>query len=208
MDERRAQEMFERAMDHLRQKDPEQLMRAENIGKHTFAQLTSEQFLETYCWVVYVSGFRYDTIKIKFPAIRKVFREFDLASLARMRSMVPVLSVFNNEKKAKYFLAGSKAIAKEGFSEFKRRLKTEGLCALEALPGIGRKTKFHLGKNIGLVDEAKPDRWLERAAAVCNSSVDELVTFLSKRNQVSRHVVDVVLWRYCVDKNLGLKSGY
>ena len=194
-------------MDHIRQEHPEVLEWAENVNQDTFKWLKSKEFLDEYCWVIYASGFRVAVIEAKFPLLRKAFKDFDLTALARMRSLKAVLDVFNNERKAECFLAGSKAIADEGFAKFKRRLKDQGVCVLETLPGIGPITKFHLAKNIGLVDEAKPDIWLVRAAKECSASVDELVTFLSKRNQMSRHVVDVTLWQYGADKNLGLRSG-
>ncbi len=195
-------------MDHIRQEHPEVLDWAENVNQDTFKWLKSKEFLDEYCWVIYASGFRVAVIEAKFPLLRKAFKDFDLTALARMRSLKAVLDVFNNERKAECFLAGSKVIADEGFAKFKRRLKDQGVCVLETLPGIGPITKFHLAKNIGLVDEAKPDIWLVRAAKECSASVDELVTFLSKRNQMSRHVVDVTLWQYGADKNLGLlRSG-
>ena len=86
-------------------------------------------------------------------------------------------------------------IADEGFEAYKKRLKKGGINALEDLPGIGPNIKFHLAKNIGLADTAKPDRWLERAARQCRAeSLEELVDYLSKKFELSRHVVDVVLW--------------
>ena len=196
--------MFKRAMGHLRQERPEVLEWAESISRDTFTRLTAKRFLAEYCWVIYASGFRVATLEAKFPALKAALREFDLAALVRMRSLASVLSVFNNDRKAKCFLAGSKAIAEEGFPNFKRRVQAEGIGVLEALPGIGPITKFHLAKNIGLVDAAKPDIWLMRAANACSASVDELVAFLSRHNRISRHMVDVALWQYGADKKLGL----
>lgn len=57
-----------------------------------------------------------------------------------MRSIRPVLEIFNNERKAKAFLEGSKAIDKEGFSNFKKRLRKEGIDMLEELPGFHPET--------------------------------------------------------------------
>ena len=74
---------------------------------------------------------------------------------------------------------------------------------LEELGGIGEITKFHLAKNIGLIDKAKPDIWLKHAAKLCDTEVDELVKFLSKEYLLSQHVVDVILWRYGADGRLG-----
>ena len=136
--------------------------------------------------------------------LKTAFKGFDIQTLSRMRSTKPALQIFNNERKTDSFVKGSKAIAEEGFSTYKKRLKKEGLDMLEQLPGIGPITKYHLAKNIGLVDEAKPDIWLVRAAEASNVSVNELVEFLSKKYSMSRHAVDVVLWRYGADKGLGL----
>jgi hypothetical protein len=121
-----------------------------------------------------------------------------------MKSLKPALAVFNNERKASSFLKGSKLVAREGFSAFKKRLQIEGVDMLEKLPGIGPITKYHLAKNIGLVDEAKPDIWLVRTADACSSTVEELVAFLSEKYSMSRHAVDVILWRHGADNGLGL----
>lgn len=195
--------MFEEAKSYCETNYSDDLEKAKLISPDTFRRLRSKQFLRQYCWVVYVSGYKVSIIEKLFPKLRAAFKEFDLDSLARMRSIKPVLDVFNNERKASAFLEGSKLIAHEGFSAFKKRLQANGVDELEKLPGLGPITKFHLAKNIGLVDQAKPDIWLERAACACSSEVDELVTFLSDKYKMSRHIVDVILWRYGADKNLG-----
>ena len=179
---------------------------AQGVNADTFKRIKSKKFLRHYCWVVYVSGFSFERVESKFPELETAFKDFDITALSKMRSIKPVLKVFGNKRKAKCFLEGAKMIAKEGFGTYKKRLKKGGVDALEEeLPGIGPTTKFHLAKNIGLADTAKPDRWLERAADKSKAaSVDELVDYLSKKFDLSRHVVDVVLWRYGVDKELSM----
>lgn len=199
-----AVKIFEAARTYCEENYADELDWANSISPETFRNLRSKQFLSEYCWVVYASGFKVATIESIFPSLRSAFKEFELESLANMKSIKPVLAIFNNERKAGAFLKGSKLIAKEGFSAFKRRLQKEGIDMLEQLPGIGPITKYHLAKNIGLADEAKPDIWLERAADKCSSTVQELVAFLSERYSMSRHAVDVILWRYGADKGLGL----
>ncbi len=196
--------MFETAKSYCRENYPDELAWAKSISPETFRNLRSKRFLSEYCWVVYASGFKVATVESIFPDLRTAFKNFELAYLARMRSLKPVLDVFNNKRKANSFLEGSKLIAREGFSAFKKRLKEKGVDVLEQLPGIGPITKYHLAKNIGLVDEAKPDIWLVRAADACLSTVEELVAFLSVKYGLSRHTVDVILWRYGADKGLAL----
>lgn len=204
MHQEKAIRMFKAARAYCMENYPDELEWASSISPETFRNLKSKGFLSEYCWVVYASGFKAATIEAVFPALRTAFRDFELADLARMRSLKPVLNVFNNERKANSFLEGSKTIAEEGFSTFKKRLRKEGIDTLEQLPGIGPITKYHLAKNIGLVDEAKPDIWLVRAANACSSTVEEIVAFLSEKYSVSRHAVDVILWRYGADRGLGL----
>ena len=201
-----AKRLFEEALSYCEEIFKDELEWAKGVSQDTFKRVTASKFLEEYCWVVYVMAFKVSTIDSIFPRLRKAFKNFDLDSLARMRSVSDVLSIFNNERKADWFLKGSKAIAKEGFPKFKSRLKEQGMSVLEALPGIGPISKFHLAKNIGFIDEAKPDRHLVRAAELCNATVDELVTFLSGKYGLSRHVVDVVLWRYSADNRLGIQN--
>lgn len=207
MNRSKAKTMFEDALSYCKENYPAELEWAKGTSPETFKKLSAKKFLEEYCWVVYASGFKVSTVESVFPRLRKAFKDFELDSLARMRSLSGVLSVFNNKRKADCFLKGSRAIADEGFPKFKRRLKERGVCVLESLPGIGPITKIHLAKNIGLVDEAKPDIWLVRAAEACDTTVNDLVTFLRKQYNLSRHVVDVVLWRYGADNKLGLQNG-
>lgn len=181
---------------------PEELEWAKEISPNTFKFLKSKTFLSEYCWVVYASGFKVEIIESKFPELKIAFKNFDIDLLSRMRSVKQALKIFNNENKANCFLKGSKAIYEEGFSNFKKNLKNDGIDYLEKLPGIGPITKFHLAKNIGLVDIEKPDIWLVRVAEEYNSTVTEVVDFLSKKNKLSRHVVDVILWRYLAEKGL------
>lgn len=196
--------MFESAKAYCEAEHADEVDWANSITPETFKNLRAKRFLSEYCWVVYASGFKVSTIEAIFPNLKSAFKEFELEGLAKMKSIKPVLAVFNNERKASSFLEGSKAIAKEGFSAFKKRLQNAGTDMLEELPGIGPITKFHLAKNIGLADEAKPDVWLVRAADACATSVEELVAFLSDKYGMSRHAVDVILWRYGADKGLGL----
>ncbi|MFH1825286.1 MAG: hypothetical protein ABH873_08720 [Candidatus Firestonebacteria bacterium] len=204
MNKKKAQKMFKAALTYCEKNHKSELECARNINPDTFKNLTVKEFLEEYCWVVYTSNFKVKTIEALFPRLQKAFLNFDLAALAQMRSLTAVLTVFKNKIKANCFFKGSKAIAAEGFSTFKRRLEKQGINILEELPGIGPITKCLLARNIGLADVEKRDIWLKRASKACNASVSEFVTFLSKHNKEKRGVVDVVIWRYGAEKKFGL----
>ena len=191
------------AFAHLVQNEPEVLEWARATGENTFRAMRAKVFLRHYCFVVYASGFRYHTIKACFPGLTEAFRNFDLERLSQMRSLRPALEVFGNERKARNFLSGAKAIADEGFAAFKKRLAQGGPDVLMELPGIGPITKDHLAKNVGLSDVAKADVWLVRAADYCGAaSVNDLVDFMCEVSGESRHVVDVTLWTYARDGKL------
>lgn len=212
MDRIKAIMMFNRARQYCEKNYPNKLDEVNAIGYEKFQNMKSREFLYNYCYVVYASGFEASKVKSKFPDLQAAFKNFEIRSLAKMRSIRKPLAIFNNERKACSFLKGSKNIAGEGFSNFKKRLKCakergeQGLNILEELPGIGRVTKYHLAKDIGLADVAKPDIWLERAAKHCNSTVDDLIDFLSEKYSLPRRAVDIILWRYGSDKKLGLHS--
>ena len=127
MNKTKAERMFEEALSYCEENFSDELEWAKGISIEIFKNLKSKRFLEEYCWVVYASGFKVSTIESIFPRLRKAFKDFNLNVLARMRSLSAVLSVFNNERKANSFLKGSKMIAQEGFSTFKRRLKEQGI---------------------------------------------------------------------------------
>lgn len=87
------------------------------------------------------------------------------------------------------------------FADFKALKDTEAQLAFcEALPWVGPITKYHLAKNWG-VDVAKPDRHLERLAALHRTTTAELCRCLAAVEGEPVRVVDTVLWRAC---NLGL----
>jgi hypothetical protein len=68
------------------------------------------------------------------------------------------------------------------------------------MPYIGPVTWRHLAKNVG-VAVAKPDRHLVRLSiALGRSSVDELCHEIAELVADPVSVVDVVLWRWSVEK--------
>ncbi len=188
---------WKRALAYIEENDLGVLDWAKTISPETFKRLTSKQFLRQYCYVVYASGFKAATIQAVFPDLKAAFKDFDIDSLSRMRSLKQPLEAFGNERKAQNFLDGAKAIADEGWRSYKTRVASEGVDGLVELPGIGPITKDHLAKNIGLADVAKADIWLQRAAQNCGMATpDDLIDAIQKKVNESRHVIDVVIWYF------------
>jgi hypothetical protein len=177
--------------------NPQILEWARGVGPHTFKRMRMRGLLEVYCRVVYASGFRYKTVKARFPAISEAFHNFDPIRLARMRSTARALKAFGSRRKAANFLLGAKSILREGLPAFKRRVQANALCTLDQLPGIGPITRYHFAKDIGILDTAKPDIWLKRAAKLCNAkTVEEMINYQSKVLGESQHTIDVAVWTY------------
>ena len=204
-----AEKLFFTAQSYCERYRCMQLEWAKSINEDTFKNMKSKEFLRNYCWIVFASDPALGDFEDFFPELKAAFKDFDITALSKIRSIKPVLDAFDGfddvfddlEQKAKCFLKGAKMIADEGFETYKKRLKKEGIDALEELPDIDSITKSRLAWNIGLTDTAKPDKWLEHTARKCKAaSVDELVDYLSKEFNCSRHVVDFVLWRYEEDE--------
>ena len=192
---------FEYAWEYVENNWPEDIEITLDTSPITFDKLSSEEFIAEYCWVVYCSGFKVSTVEKYFPAIKKAFKGFDLKKINDMKSLEPVLEVFANKQRANGFLKGVKAIYKEGWPNFKKRLGKGGMTVLKELPMIGDITKNHLAKNIGLADVAKDDVWLVRLRDEFEAnSVSVLVKYLAERFDISLHTVDIVLWRFCSEK--------
>lgn len=195
--------IYKQAFTYMQTHKAEELEWARRINENTFKNIKSKAFLEAYCWVVYASGFKVSIVEEKFPSLKSAFKEFDLEDLSRMRSVTQALKAVNHRGKAEGFLEGVKKIHKEGFVNFKNRLRKDGIDVLCELPFIADITKKHLAKNIGFMDVAKNDIWLERIRELTSASnVEELTSHLSKQYGESEHVIDVVLWRYCADNGL------
>lgn len=223
MDMTEARKLSNQALTYLRENDPKNYKWAEEMGPHVFKGLRERRFFEQYCYVIYASGFNVEILQNIWPRLSSEWCDFEPHELKRMRSIERVLKVFNNRRKAECFLAGVKEISKEGFSAFKKRVATEmydeiatrrkssaktrsrglSIKAIENLPGLGPITKYHLAKNIGLLDAIKPDIWVVRAAAAVNASPEQFGNTMAEKLSVSKHLLDVAIWEYGRKTNLG-----
>jgi hypothetical protein len=191
---------YRRALRYVRREYPEDLAWFKRVGPNTFLRMRTSTFLAQYIWVVYVAGFRVAVLQDKWSALCKAFANCNLQRLARMRSTRVALRIIAHDRKATCVLRGSQMIAAEGFSRFKKRLMTEGVNGLAALPGIGPITKDHLARNIGLASVAKDDIWIRRVRREFGySDKDAFVGRLASRFRQSPGLVDFVIWQYCAD---------
>jgi hypothetical protein len=200
MNRKAARRLYETAVAYVSTKHAGELQWLRDISPATFAKLDFSGFLSEYCWVVYASGFREAVVKKHFKRLTAAYCNFNPVRLCRKRSLTAVFAVNANSRKARGFVRGARQIRKEGFGDFKARVKKDGMDVLRELPFIGPVTQKHLARNIGLNDVSKDDVWLVRIAQkVGASSVPDLTQYLANATGKRQGVVDLVLWRYCAD---------
>ena len=147
-----------------------------------FDQVTKEQFFIEFAFVIFNTGMRNQIAQKMFEKFRDAGNDPN--------------TVNHPLKKAALIRGLNEHII--WFDELKRK-KTDRdrIEYLVTLPFIGKITKYHLAKNIG-IDCVKPDRHLvtlskrfefERPRMMCE--------YISKRSGDLLRVVDVILWRYC-----------
>lgn len=201
MDTKAAKKMFEEAKQFYEQHCPGAMEWANNFNPEAFKNLTPAGFFEAYWRAVHANGTQWAVPQL--PDMTGMFKNFETMAQANMQSFTAAMSAFNQNEQGQSFLDGYKAIAEEGFAEFKKRLEASGISELENMPGIGPATKFYFAKDIGLDDAIKPDVWLARAAELCKATIDEMADFLSKEYNMRRGAIDAILHWYGAEKSFG-----
>ena len=156
-------------------------------------------FLKQYLWVIFVSGFRNAVVEKHFAAILSAFHDLHLGKIAAMDAIDAATLPIAHQRKASAFLKGCKQIHAEGWPTFKARVRERRRAALRELPYMGPATSQHMALSLGIEDTEKADTWLKQCAEACSSTVDEMVSYLSREYRLTRWQVDGYLWRYCLE---------
>ena len=167
-----------------------------SLQAHCFSE---SDLLRESAWVILCSGFRETIVRRMFDHISLCFCDWESArTICELRHQCRscALSRFSNMKKIDAILRTAEYVDGIGFEQFKARILTSPIAALQVLPFIGPVTAFHLAKNLGM-PLAKPDRHLRRLARdIGYADVQRLCSDISKFTGDSIQVVDLVLWRY------------
>lgn len=174
-----------------------------------FETVGQQTFLKEYTWVVLASGLSDKVVSKVYPKIASLVKNWnDLEFIENNFDSIykNALSIFNNRLKISAILTTAILIEKTGYEKVKRNILTEGLSYLQLFPFIGKRTCYHLAKNIGL-SYAKPDRHLVRISdTIGYDTPNDLCQDLSDLIDEKIQVVDLVLWRYAtLDKNYLIK---
>jgi hypothetical protein len=167
--------------------------------------VTESEFLCELAWVIVNSGMRNTVCRRLWPALRRVFREFDSAAriVADRDEIRPgALGILNHPGKIDAILSAAGRVHHQTWPAVQTEIQREGIAALRRFRYIGPALCYHLGKNLGL-PVAKPDRHLLRIAAAVGykQRVQVLCEDLAAASGDLIGVVDYVLWSYAVNVN-------
>jgi len=138
-------------------------------------------FFREYVWVVINSG-------MKSSVAEKIFNRFwnngdlNFDAIGHPHKNKSVLEVFNHLDQYLHHLI-----------ESENRLEY-----IESLPHIGKVTKYHLARNLGL-DYAKPDRHLVRISSLFNyDNVQNFCEEISNSSGDKIGLIDLIFWRFAI----------
>ena len=156
-------------------------------------------FFNEYIWVVHATGFSAKAVGKFMPRLAEAYGQYpDLAQRSLKQATGRVKVVCNNPQKiqavhttARQLLNGIKL---HGWEKFKKdNLSTPD--QLQELAYIGPITRYHLARNIGLLECVKPDLHLIRLAD--HWGFDDCVTMckeMSDGSGLPLGIVDLVVW--------------
>lgn len=162
-----------------------------------------EEFLCEAAWVVLNSGFKESVVRSKFDYISLCFLDWCSAkeiTEARDQCISSALLEFGHLGKISAIARVAEIVAERGFSDFKKAVLGDPIAELKKLPHVGPITVWHLAKNLGF-NVAKPDRHLVRLASEHGyQCVHAFCETIAHHTGEKVAVVDLVLWRYMVDR--------
>lgn len=171
------------------------------VFRRTWEQAQPDHFFAQYVFVVLNAGMKNQVAQKIYEKFMATMNMGDIIYIpeggniadARIKSLD--VSVIGHEGKRKAIQQAMNQYQK-WFKELQIKKNNEyRLEYLETLPWIGKITKYHLARNLG-IDVAKPDRHLVRLCEKFGfKDVHEMCEFISKRTGDRIGLVDVVLWR-------------
>lgn len=163
-----------------------------------FAEVSLERFFREYVWTVHTSGFSAKAVsKFWDPLIAAYGSPREISSSSLEELIVRVSPVVNNPAKIKsVWRTANDIVAHSNLMSWEtyRNSTLYEPDRLTQFGHVGPITKYHLARNIGLIDFVKPDLHLERMAkfwgyssplAMCQDAPDDAPLGLR----------DLVLWQ-------------
>lgn len=170
----------------------------DRISSTRFEDVTPEHFFQEYVWVVHATGFSAKAVGSFMPRLMVAYGDWmDLGAEPPEQVVERVRKVCNNPQKIKAVCAMAmrlrNGILTAGWESFKNTQLSK-VEDLSRLPYIGKITRYHLGRNIGLLECVKPDLHLIRMAKHWNFDDCESMCKAVRPIGMPLGIVDLVLW--------------
>ena len=168
--------------------------------------LSADEFAEEVFYVILASGFRQKIAKQKFCEIVSFIKNGGVVNVENL------LPIFGNKNKINAICKvwhNREKFCRDFYSCETIAEKMEALCLL---PHIGKITKNHLARNLG-INDVKYDVWIQRLGIALygddsmkvgfplsvdvKSVCDKFFCFIEKETGLVRGYIDVVLWKAC-----------
>ena len=169
------------------------------ISSMTLEKVTPEFFFQEYVWVVHATGFSAKAVGKFMPKLMVAYGQWDKCGREPFsKVMRRVAKVCNNPQKAKAVHTTAKRVCKDLIAVTWDDWKYANLPSvddLEKLPYIGKITKYHLGRNLGLLECVKPDLHLVRMAEHWGfSDCETMCKAMRGEDKIPLGIVDLVVW--------------
>ena len=169
------------------------------ISSVKLESVTEEFFFREVIWVIHATGFSAKAVGSFMPKLLEAYGNWDVCGKDSFDLVMErVKLVCNNPQKAKAVHSISKRMISElssmSWDDWKT-LNISDIDKLEKLPYIGKITRYHLGRNIGLLDCVKPDLHLVRMAEYWGfSDCESMCKSMRTDDTMPLGIVDLILW--------------
>jgi hypothetical protein len=177
----------------------------ERISNTNFSELTPEKFLLEQTWCICVSGFRASVVSKFFDRLYGVLQPLFNACIKNQIIDIKyietrALQIFNNKMKIGAIIGNTQLVGRKiselGWENY-RDSELNSAEKLEVFKMVGPKISLHLGRNIGLLDNVKPDIHMRRLADKFGfSTPNDLCASIAKENNMKKGIIDLIFWYY------------
>ncbi len=189
---------FKKAVEFAAKYYSSEIERASSVK---FKDVSPDLFFTEYIWVVHATGFSAKAVSRFIHRLLEAYGSYEHLSRQGLEEIYArVLPVVNNKEKVKSVWKTSKllfdGISKDGWESYKSK-NLYPVDKLSSLPYIGNITKFHLGRNIGILDCVKPDLHLVRMAGHWGfSDAVSMIKYMNVDYDYPLGIADMIAWYY------------
>jgi len=169
------------------------------ISSVRLEDVTSDFFFQEYIWVVHATGFSAKAVGKFMPRLMEAYGSWDKCGSEQFDDLMEkVKLVCNNPQKAKAIHTTAKKMVEELCHIQWHDWRAQNLSNIEdigKLPYVGKITRYHLGRNIGLLECVKPDLHLVRMAEHWGfKNCEDMCREMRGDDNIPLGIVDLVLW--------------